>query len=135
MSESCYSPIRSSTELTSFHHETDTILLRQVDGAAMGKPRANSVLNIIDVVAVLASIASLVASICVITPNWNLSWRLDFEGQIVVIGFLLSIMNLCMMRVAPTLFLILEARWGNSCLQNYESLLRNTLTLSHTRLI
>jgi hypothetical protein len=135
MSESRYSLMTPSTELTSFHNETDTIPLRKVDERAVGKPRAKPFLNSIDVLAVLTSIASLIASICVITPNWTPSWRLRFEGQIIVIGFLLSIMNLCMMRIAPTLFLILEARWGNSRLQNYESLLRNTVTLSHTQLI
>lgn len=53
--------------------------------------------------------ARATASICVITPDCNFSWRFDFEGQIVVIGFLLSIINLCMMRFAPTLSI---ARWG-----------------------
>jgi hypothetical protein len=135
MSESRYSPIAPSTELTSFHTETDTIPLGKFDEGAAGKPRAKPFLNSVDVLAVLTSVASLIASICVITPDWSPSWRLGFEGQIIVIGFLLSIMNLCMRRVAPTLFLILEARWGNSRLQNYESLLRNTVTVSHTQLI
>ncbi|KAL9111284.1 MAG: hypothetical protein Q9187_007941 [Circinaria calcarea] len=133
MSESCYSPVASETELTSFQHGTDTFPLKGPDGPALGKPRAKPFVNGIDVLAVVASIASLIAAICVITPDWTPSWRLGFEGQIVVIGFLLSIMNLCMMRVAPLLFLNLEARWGNSRLQNYESILRNTVTLSHTQ--
>jgi hypothetical protein len=40
-----------------------------------------------------------------------------------------------MRRVASTLFLILEARWGDSRLQNYEALLKISVTLSHVRLI
>lgn len=135
MSRSSYSPINASTELTSFHDEGDTIPLKKSNGTAIGKPRAKPYLDSIDLLAVLASIASLIISICAITPDWSLSWRLGFEGQIIVIGFLLSIMNLCMRRVTPTLFLILEARWGDSRLQNYEALLRISVTLSHTRLI
>lgn len=130
-----YSTINPSTELASLHDGADTTPLKRLNGPTVGKPRAKPLLNILDVFAVLASIASLIASICVITPDRSLSWRLGFEGQIIVIGFLLSIMNLCMMRVAPTLFLVLEARWGKSSLQNYESLLRNSITLSHTQLI
>ncbi|MCJ1337916.1 hypothetical protein MMC09_003200 [Bachmanniomyces sp. S44760] len=135
MFKSRYSPVASTTELTSFQHDTDTLPLKGSDGPALGKPRAKPFLNVIDVLAVVVSIASLIAAICVITPDLAPSWRLGFEGQIIVIGFLLSIMNLCMMRVAPILFLNLEARWGNSRLQNYESILRNTLTLSHTQLL
>lgn len=135
MARSSYSPISPSTELTSFPHGSDTVPLKQTAGSAIGKPRAKPFLDNIDLLAVLGSCTSLIASICVITPDWSLSWRLGFEGQIIVIGFLLSIMTLCMRRVAPTLFLILEARWGDSRLQNYEALLRVTITLSHTRLI
>ncbi|MCJ1368646.1 hypothetical protein MMC16_007791 [Acarospora aff. strigata] len=135
MSESRYLPMTASTELTSFHHETNTVPLRTFNKGAVGKPRAKSFLNSIDVLAVLTSVASLIASIFVIMPDRSPSWQLGFEGQIIVIGFLLSIMNLCMMTVAPNLFLLLEARWGNSRLQNYESILRNTVTLSNTWLL
>ncbi|KAF4918935.1 hypothetical protein CGCVW01_v008387 [Colletotrichum viniferum] len=34
-------------------------------------------------------------------------------------------MNLCLASVTPTLFLLLEARVGNSTLQNYDAILRN----------
>ncbi|KAL9102775.1 MAG: hypothetical protein Q9163_002093 [Psora crenata] len=135
MSESRYSPVPPSIELPPFHNETDETPLKKPGEGAVGKPRAKPILNSIDVLAIFTSVASLIASICVITPDWSPSWQLGFEGQIIVIGFLLSVMNLCMMRIAPTLFLILETRWGNSRLQNYESILRNTVTLSHTRLI
>ena len=40
-------------------------------------------------------------------------------------GFPLSIMQLCLVSVAPAVFLLLEARFGRSTLQNYEGLLRN----------
>ena len=48
--------------------------------------------------------------ICTISPQLSLSWRLGFDYQIVVIGFLPSVMNICMRRVAPTLVFILELR-------------------------
>ena len=42
-----------------------------------------------------------------------------------VLGFLLSIMNISFNSIAPTLFLVVEARFGLSTLQNYENILRN----------
>ena len=80
MSESYYSPVASATELTSVQHGIDTFPLKGPDGPALGKPRAKPFLNGIDVLAVITSIASLIAAICVITPNWTPSWRLGFEG-------------------------------------------------------
>lgn len=47
--------------------------------------------------------------------------------QLVALGFLVSVMNLCLKSVTPTLFLLLEARFGSSILQNYDGLLRNQL--------
>lgn len=135
LSELCYPTMNHSTELTLFHDESDTIPLRKTYNPAEGKARAKPLLDSIDLLAVLASVATLIAAICVITPDWRASWQLGFENQIIVIGFLLSLMNLCMRRVAPTLFLILEARWGNSRLQNYEALLKTSITLPHTQLI
>jgi hypothetical protein len=70
--------------------------------------------------------------VCVVTPQLTLSWRLGYEGQIVVIGFLMSIMALCMKSVASTLFLILEAQWGSSTLQNYDAIVRNTMLSPQT---
>ncbi len=133
MSWSFYSPINSFIEFISFLDEGDTISLKKSNDIAIEKSRAKSYLDSIDLLAILASIASLIISIYAITSNWSLSWRLGFEGQIIVINFLLSIMTLCMRRVASTLFLILEARWGDSRLQNYEALLRISVTLSHVR--
>lgn len=99
---------------------------------ALGKPQVKPYFNWVDLLAVFVSFASLTASICVVSPRLSLSWSLGYEDQLVVIGFLLSVMNICLYRVVPTMFLILEYRWGTSCLQNYDAILRNSLTLSQT---
>lgn len=45
---------------------------------------------------------------------------------------MLSIMNQCLRVVAPKAFLITEAKFGKSYLQNYDAILRNSVFLSHT---
>ena len=103
-----------------------------IESIRLGKPQGKSFWDNIDICVVLASFLCLVASICVVTPRLTLSWQLHFEGQIIVIGFLLSLMNLSLRRIAPTLFLISELRWGGSSLQNYDAILRNSISLSET---
>lgn len=62
----------------------------------------------------------------VTVANENMSWRLGGGNrQLIVVGLLLSIMNLCLGSLAPTLFLLLEAKFGPSTLQNYDGILRN----------
>ena len=82
----------------------------------------------------MLSLTCLVISICVVTPRLGLAWQLEFEGQIIVVGFLLGIMNLCLRRGVSMWFLIVEQRWGGSTLQNYHAILRNTALLSQTSL-
>ncbi|KAI9717813.1 MAG: hypothetical protein M1812_004542 [Candelaria pacifica] len=106
----------------------------KVEVVALGKPHTKPSFDTFDLVAVFSSLACLVISVCVVAPSVGLSWRLRFEGQIVVIGLLMSIMGLCLRRIAPTLLLILEARWG-SRLQSYDAILRNTAVLSQTSLL
>ncbi len=61
----------------------------------------------------------------------NLSWRLGVKNyQLIVLGFLLGVMNLCLGSVVPTLLLHIEARFGTSTLQNYNGILRNEITTS-----
>ncbi|KAE9364085.1 hypothetical protein N431DRAFT_475080 [Stipitochalara longipes BDJ] len=98
----------------------------------IGKPQSKPTLDILDLCTVLGSFVCLAASICVVTPHLTISWRLGFNGQIIIIGFLLSIMNLAMKGIAPRLFLIIEFRWGDSRLQNYDAILRNAILLSKT---
>lgn len=75
----------------------------------------------------LGSVACLCASIAVVVPR--VAWRLGFDNQIVLIGFFLAIMNLCLNKLTPTTLALIEARsrWCSSILQNYDAILRNTL--------
>ncbi|KAI9707816.1 MAG: hypothetical protein M1836_000778 [Candelina mexicana] len=77
----------------------------EVTDRVLGQPHRKPYLNTVDLLAVSSSLACLVISVFVVAPQ-----------------------------VAPTLFLILEARWG-SRLQTYDAILRNTAVLSQTGLL
>ncbi|KAL3306718.1 hypothetical protein RB213_010851 [Colletotrichum asianum] len=73
----------------------------------------------------IIAFACLALSVLVVS-NGYISWYLGVSNrQLIVIGFLLSIMSLCLASVTPTLFILLEARFGNSTIQNYDAILRN----------
>ncbi|KAI4268606.1 MAG: hypothetical protein L6R38_007797 [Xanthoria sp. 2 TBL-2021] len=81
----------------------------------------------------LAAAISLICFALAITAvaNENISWRLGIKNyQLIVLGFLLGIMNLCLGSVVPTLLLHVEARFGSSTLQNYNGILRNEVSAS-----
>ena len=68
--------------------------------------------------------------------NESVSWRLKPESrQLIVVGFLLGIMNLCLSSVTTTLFLLLEARFGPSTLHNYDGILRSNCLRSRLSLV
>ncbi|KAF4851044.1 hypothetical protein CGCSCA4_v003587 [Colletotrichum siamense] len=91
----------------------------------LGKPSRKRMFHIMDIAMAFVALACLALSILVVS-NRHVSWYLGVGNrQLIVIGFLLSIMNLCLASVTPTLFLLLEARVGNSTLQNYDGILRN----------
>ena len=90
-------------------------------GKASPKPRADN----IDLFALLVSLVCFVLAILTVVPSLTFSWRLGFKKQIVVIGVILGIQNLCLQRVMPSSFVLLEARLGKSVIQNYDAILRN----------
>ena len=98
---------------------------------ALGTPEEKSKHRIVDFLVVIVCLACFTLSIYVIKPNLYPSWRLGFNNQIVVIGFLLSIMNLCTAKPAPVFFFTIEATWGRSNLHNYEAIMRNAVLLPH----
>lgn len=98
----------------------------------IGKASPKHALDNLLLGAVLCSLACLALSICVVLPELPLAWYLGYDDQIVIIGFLLSAMNLCMKNVLQRMLLILEHRCGRSMLQNYDAILRNTILLSKT---
>lgn len=78
----------------------------------LGERATKPMLPQIHLVAVLVSLSCLVMGICTVVPSLSLAWHLEFSGQIIVIGFLLSIMNLYMQTILSTTFLLLETRFG-----------------------
>jgi hypothetical protein len=92
---------------------------------ALGKPTAKKYVHILDIMAIVLSFLCLTLAVAVVA-NENTSWQLGVHNQqLVVLGFLLSVMNMCLSSVAPVLFLLLEARYGSSKLQNYDAILRD----------
>ena len=91
-----------------------------------GEPRTKPLLNLTDCLAVLLSIACLGVAAGSVSPSLHYAADLQFTRQIIVLGFALGIMNQCLLRVAPHLFLLLETRTGSSTLQNYDGIIRWT---------
>lgn len=72
---------------------------------------------------VVAAICATSALSTILTKS--VAFSLGQINQLVMIGFLLSIMDLCMQLEAQKLLLVLEARFGKSTLQNYDAILRS----------
>ena len=97
---------------------------------AYGKPATKKRLHTLDILAACLSLVCLISAV-VIVGSETVSWQLGCNNyQLIISGFLLSIMNLCLGTVAPTLFLLIEARFGSSTLQNYDGIVRNQLLSS-----
>ena len=100
-------------------------LIHQPSPPPLGKPIRKKKIHIRDILITLLSLLCLVIAI-VTVANESISWRLGVgTRQLIVLGFLLSIMNLCLGSLAPTSFLLLEAKFGPSTIQNYDGILRN----------
>lgn len=111
-----------------FHNNT-----KRLPSKPLGKPRAKRLFEISDHTALSIVWLCLVAGIVTVTPQeLAVPWKLGYKRQLQIIGFLLSIMNQCLRAVSPKLLLILEARFGESTLQNYDAILRNSATMSQT---
>ena len=95
-----------------------------------GKPATKKRLHTLDILAACLSLACFIFAV-VAVGNETVSWHLGRNNyQLIISGFLLSIMNLCLGTVTPTLFLLIEARLGSSTLQNYDGIVRNQLMSS-----
>lgn len=104
--------------------------LKNDAAVAFGRPARKRNFGILDSIAVFVSLLCLVLGVIVISPSLTLSWQMGYQNQIIVIGFLISVMNICAERVVPSCFLALEAR-GKSRLQNYNAILTNKFLSSH----
>lgn len=95
-----------------------------------GEPVAKKRVHVLDLLSTGTAFVSLALAITAVASE-ELSWHLGTKNlQLVVLGFLLSIINMCMKNIAPTFFLLLEARFGSSTLQNYDGILRNSMLSS-----
>ena len=90
-----------------------------------GRPRCQPLFEPSYLIEVVISLLTLVACILVISPGrLPFSWRIGLKWQIVAIGLFLSVMNHCLMaRLVPRTLAMLEARRGQSTLQNYNAIL------------
>lgn len=94
---------------------------------SLGRPAKKKHFEGSHVFATGLSLVCLIAAYIAVTPQLRLAWLLRFDGQIVAVGFLLGVMNLCTSTVVPHALLLLEARFGRSSLRNYEALLQSQL--------
>jgi hypothetical protein len=100
----------------------------------LGKPCEKPLVSRTHTSAAIISLICLLLGTLSIIPNLPIAWRLEFSGQIVVVGFLLAIMNLCMHTVLPYSFLLFEARFGQSRLQNFEAIITGKILSPSTTL-
>ena len=98
----------------------------------LGKPRAKRHLDKSSILAVVGSLSCLAITCFTVLPHFSIPWKLGVTRQFQILGFLLSLMNQCFLTVASTFFLLVEARFGHSYLQNYDAILRNSFTLPST---
>ena len=101
---------------------------------ALGIPRHKKRLETSEALLVLASLLCLVAAIVTVSPYSSIPWRLGLKRQFQIIGVLLNGMNQCFLTLAPKVFVLFEARYGPSCLQNYDAILRNSYSGAHTNI-
>ena len=83
----------------------------------------------LNILAVVIALICLVVAIVTIAPFSIVPWRLGLKRQLQMVGLILSIMDLCRGIVAPKVYLMIKARYGESYLQNHEAILRNTMFL------
>ncbi|KAL2058931.1 hypothetical protein ABVK25_000223 [Lepraria finkii] len=83
----------------------------------------------LNILAVVIALICLVVAIVTIAPFSIVPWRLGLKRQLQMVGLMLSIMDLCRGLVAPKVYLMIKARYGESYLQNHEAILRNTMFL------
>lgn len=99
---------------------------------SVGKPTPKPCLDFGDVFALITCGLCLAAAIIVLAPTTIIPFKLGTTNQLIVIGFLVAIMNVCPRRVVGFVFLLIEARFGASRLQSYDALLRCSPVMPQT---
>ncbi|KAI4184291.1 MAG: hypothetical protein L6R41_004841 [Letrouitia leprolyta] len=120
-------PANAGQRLSSVRDMSPLLSSRQPSGPPLGIPATKKRFHTTQLVAAIISLLCLALAITAVADE-RVSWHLGRNNrQLIVLGFLLSIMNLNLSSVMPMLFLILEARFGPSTLQNYNGILLNQL--------
>ncbi|OAL51404.1 hypothetical protein IQ07DRAFT_631275 [Pyrenochaeta sp. DS3sAY3a] len=101
------------------------------DAHALGQPRRKALFDTVNTFAVVTLAVCLVCAIMTVSPGANLAWKLGVKNQLIIIGFLLSVMNICTDRIQFASLLAVETRYGHSTLQNYNAILTKSIVSSH----
>lgn len=94
-----------------------------VSEPTLGIPERKKTLSALDCTATALSLLCLAAAILIIHPNLPFAVKLGTNKQLTALGFLLGVINQCLQRVLPFLFVLFEARSGRPTLQNFQGLL------------
>jgi len=84
-----------------------------------GKPTNKAWLDWLDLLAMMITTLCFIASIIIVDSRYPFAANMGYAKQIIALGFLLGVMNQCLQRILPYLYLLVEARYGQSSLQNY----------------
>ena len=91
----------------------------------LGKPMERQLCDVSEIAALLAcfgfSIAGLICSFRPVTAAY-----LGQKYQLIIVGLMLSLMDLCTSKLTTIVFLQLETRWA-SLLQNYDSIIKRSV--------
>ena len=102
------------------------------DMISLGEPQPKKAIDIIDALALIASLACFAVSMIALSPRLPVPWSLGLKRQLQILGLTLNGMTQCLKAIYPRLLLTIEARYGKSFLQNYDAILRSSIVLSHT---
>ena len=120
----------STTEVDLLNGTHAPLLYKDLPG--YGEPRRKKLIEIADIVAVVVSLVLFAIAFITVSPSTSIPWKLGLTRQLQIIGLLLSAMNQCLLSLAPKIFVLLEARFGHSYLQNYDAILRNSFMRDDT---
>lgn len=101
-------------------------LLRDSTITGCGRPTSKDYYTWKDVLMICLSLTCFIIAVLVVS-HAPFAVQLTQKNQLIVIGFLLSLMSACLQRQAQLLLITLEARFGASTLQNYDSILRSSM--------
>ena len=101
--------------------------------SGLGLPGTKKVFDVFSILALATSIVCFILA-CLVVSSWTtIPWSLGLKRQLQLIGLLLSIMNQALLVIMPKFFVVLEACFGKSLLQNFDAILRHSTFSSHTQ--